>query len=82
MPTTGRSVPTSAAWVGPGVSGSCRWTTSGAKLRSASRVRAAARWFDVMGAIEPLLGKRRVGPTVVMPGSGGGPSHGAITRIS
>ena len=44
--------------------------------------RAATRWFDVIGAIEPLLGKRRDGPTVVIPGSGGGPSHGAITRVS
>src|SRR3954452_7269960 len=76
------SVPTSAACVGPGVSGSCRWMTSGAKPRSASRVRAAAMWFDVIGAIDPLLGNRRVGPMVVTPVSGGGPSHGAMTRVS
>ena len=36
----------------------------------------------MIGAIEPLLGNRRDGPTVVIPGSGGGPSHGAITRVS
>src|SRR5712692_7450073 len=35
-----------------------------------------------MGATEPLLGTRVVGPTVVIPGSGGGPSHGARTRAS
>ncbi len=82
MPTAGSVVPTSAAWLGPGESGSWRWSTSGWNVRSASIVRRATARPLAMGATEPLLGTRVLGPTVVMPGSGGGPSHGATMRAS
>ena len=49
------------------------------RLDGAARHRAARRRS---GATDPLLGTRVLGPTVVMPGSGGGPSHGAMIRAS
>ena len=83
VPTFGASAPSSAAPVGPGTSGSCRCTTSGRKLRNASSVRSdASFWAWAIGEIEPLLTNRTLGPTDVTPGSGGGPSHGPITRAS
>src|SRR5204863_9507156 len=74
--------PTGAAWLAPGENGSWRWSTSGSKLCNASMVRRATARPAATGATEPLLGKRVLGPTVVMPGSGGGPSHGAMIRAS
>ena len=41
-PTFGTSLPSSAALVGPGTSGSCRCSTSGSNTRSASSVRSDA----------------------------------------
>ncbi len=82
VPTAGMVVPTSAAWLGPGESGSWRWSTSGPKVRNASMVRRATARPLAMGATDPLLGRRVLGPTLVMPGSGGGPSHGATMRAS
>ena len=35
-----------------------------------------------MGAIEPLAAVGKLAPNVVIPLSGGGPSHGASTRTS
>ena len=52
-------------------------------LRSASSVRSDASFCAcAIGEIEPLLTKRTLGPTEVTPGSGGGPSHGPMTRAS
>jgi hypothetical protein len=82
VPTAGMVVPTSAAWFGPGDRGSWRWSTSGSKVRSASSVRRATARPVAIGATEPLLGIRVLGPTVMMPGAGGGPSHGAMIRAS
>ena len=77
VPTAGMSVPTRAAWLAPGDSGSCRCRTSGANTRSASSVRAAIALLDAIGAIEPFEGNRIVEPIDVIPGSGGGPSDGS-----
>ena len=82
VPTAGIVVPTSAAWLAPGLNGSCRCSTSGSKVFSASIVRRATARPAATGATDPLLGSRVLGPTVTMPGSGGGPSHGAMTRAS
>ena len=51
----------------------------------AQRLERAARRRPcptVIGAIEPFDGKPRVGPRLVIPASGGGPSDGARTRAS
>ena len=68
---------------GPATSGSCRCTTSGRNVRSASSVR---RGDGASGGDRRDRAVARdtgvLGPTVVMPGSGGGPSHGATTRAS
>ena len=82
VPTAGTVVPIRAAWLEPGENGSCRWSTSGPKLRIASSVRRATGRPAAIGATEPLLGTRVLGPTVVIPGSGGGPSQGAMMRAS
>ncbi len=82
VPTDGIAVPSSANVVGPGTSGSCRCITSGSKLRSASRVRCAATLPGAIGEIEPLLSTLVLGPTDITNGVGGGPSHGASTRVS
>ena len=55
------------------------------RARTCAAPRACAgrrRGRLAIGATEPLLGTRVLGPTVVMPGSGGGPSHGATMRAS
>ena len=82
MPTAGMLVPTRRAWFAPGASGSWRWRTWGAKVRAASSVRRATARPTAIGATEPLLGIRVLAPTLVIPGSGGGPSQGATTRAS
>jgi hypothetical protein len=82
VPTAGTSAPSSVAWFDPGTSGSCRCSTSGPNTRSASSVRRATALPDAIGATEPLESNRVLGPTVVIPGSGGGPSLGASTRAS
>ena len=66
----------------PGENGSCRCTTSGSNERSASSVRLATALPDVIGAIDPFDGNRNVGPRLMIPGSGGGPSDGAKIRAS
>ena len=83
VPTLGISLPSNAALVGPGANGSCRWSTSGANTRNASSVRSdAVVWSWTNGTTLPLDATPVVGPTVVTPGSGGGPSVGPMTRAS
>ena len=48
----------------------------------ASRVRLAIALFELIGEIDPFDGNRTVGPRLVTPGTGGGPSVGASTRAS
>ena len=78
-----RTVPTSAAWLAPGASGSCRWRTSGPndadRLEGArGRLHDRWRWAPSTRCSGPACSGRP--PTI--PGSGGGPSHGAMIRAS
>ncbi|CAB4790509.1 unannotated protein [freshwater metagenome] len=51
-------------------------------MRIASRVRSDATAPTFIGATDPFASIRTVGPTLITPGSGGGPSVGPITRVS
>ena len=51
-------------------------------LRMTSAVRRAVARPGEIGATEPLEFHSTLGPTDTTPGSGGGPSHGPITRTS
>ncbi len=82
VPTAGMSVASRQVWLMPGWRGSWRCSTSGSKTRSASRVRCTAAFVELIGAIDPFEGNRMLGPTLVTPGRGGGPSVGATTRAS
>ena len=82
VPMSGAVLKNIAVWVGPGHSGSCRWTTSNASSRSARIVRSCADRSGAIGATDPLAAVGTLLPSGVTPASGGGPSHGPSTRTS
>src|SRR5262245_22590304 len=68
--------------VGPGASGSCRWSTSNASSASARMVLRAQEGSGASGATEPFAAVGMELPNGMTNCSGGGPSHGASTRAS
>ena len=82
VPSSGPVLKNIAVWVGPGASGSWRWTTSKSSSRSARMVRSWADGSGAMGATDPLAAVGTLLPRGVTPASGGGPSHGPSTRTS
>ena len=62
--------------MGPGASGSCRWSTSQPSSQRARRVRRAHEASGAIGATDPFAASGTQSPSGVTPTSGGGPSQG------